>query len=453
MKSLLLLPLLTTLALGETTNLYRVEHINLSKDDASKLMRDSVLTDTDPWETMSGWLKDGTATRLSGATVSTMDDEHFSASGAVEWIYPTEFDPAEMPNHVEIEGEVTRKSMPMTTTTPTAFETRNVGTSIEIAHDDTGKNKFFDKKQPPSSTRLCLSSELVQFRGNIVIGQEESREWIPRFHSRRVMQWLEIPDDRWVLLSAAETPDPKVTTTTWIHRTVPATPMVISEVHSDETNITFVAEWFTIEHNSADRWLSQLGAEPDQSAAYESLQKLVTEDKATPIATRLFIANSGGEVASRAGEEHIYATEVDPAELPHSVGGTIVDGASIATAASPTAFETRELGPEIEVSPKLLGDGEFIRCDIFATYTTLDFDHATGIAPALIHMPLFISSMIKTRTLLQNGKPAFLGAITTPARISPEPAVRICNTPESPPKYNIGTTPRTVFFLTAKVAK
>jgi general secretion pathway protein D len=132
-----------------------------------------------------------------------------------EFIYPTEYEPPELPNSVGtsqfgnggiVDGQVgggTMSSFPVTPATPTAFETRNTGVTLEI-EPTIGDNDFV--------IDLRFVPEIVEFEGFINYGSPiqsggtdalgnpitvvvtENRIEMPVFSTRRVNTSLTIYD-------------------------------------------------------------------------------------------------------------------------------------------------------------------------------------------------------------------------------------------------------------------
>lgn len=99
-----------------------------------------------------------------------------------EVIYPTEYDPPEIPNTVTIEGG-NADNIPISSAMPAAFETRDVGTRIETENevDDSGR------------IVLEIGVETVSHLGRDYLFPKESKEhkemsviWMPRFHTMAV---------------------------------------------------------------------------------------------------------------------------------------------------------------------------------------------------------------------------------------------------------------------------
>jgi general secretion pathway protein D len=122
-----------------------------------------------------------------------------------EFIYPTEYDPPQLPNsvgatdggsntNVNIGGSSASSSFPVTPSTPTAFTTRNTGVTLEI-EPTIGDNDFV--------VDLRFAPEIVEFEGFINYGSPisaggvvitENRIEMPVFSSRRVKTQLTIYD-------------------------------------------------------------------------------------------------------------------------------------------------------------------------------------------------------------------------------------------------------------------
>ena len=79
-----------------------------------------------------------------------------------EFIYPTEYEPPELPNEVDsFSGDGSPGTFPVTPATPTAFETRNTGVTLEI-EPTIGENNY--------TIDLRFAPELVEFEGFINYG-------------------------------------------------------------------------------------------------------------------------------------------------------------------------------------------------------------------------------------------------------------------------------------------
>ncbi len=125
-----------------------------------------------------------------------------------EFIYPTEYEPPELPNSVGSTGSSTTtgsssQSFPVTPATPTAFETRNTGVTLEI-EPTIGDNDFvIDLQFVPEIVEFegfinygsPIQSPSTDILGNaVVVTITENRIEMPVFSTRRVNTSLTIYD-------------------------------------------------------------------------------------------------------------------------------------------------------------------------------------------------------------------------------------------------------------------
>lgn len=108
----------------------------------------------------------------------------------------------------------------------------------------------------------------------------------------------------------------------------------------------------------------------DATPLRKQVQELVTKGEAKVIETMICAARSGEKALVESVNEFIYPTEYEPWELPNEVdlpdkpGGLSPDDVKalerLVTPATPTSFETRNIGSTLEVEPTLGSDGAII---------------------------------------------------------------------------------------------
>ncbi|MEM7699138.1 MAG: hypothetical protein AAF236_12125 [Verrucomicrobiota bacterium] len=88
---------------------------------------------------LADWIREGRAELLETVSVSSKSGQRSKAQSGEEIIYPTEMDPPEIPNEVTLSGKDADPGV--TYLSPTAFETRDIGHTLEvdpvIGYDDT----------------------------------------------------------------------------------------------------------------------------------------------------------------------------------------------------------------------------------------------------------------------------------------------------------------------------
>ena len=123
-----------------------------------------------------------------------------------EMIYPTEYDPPEIPNDIVIEKGA-ENQVPKTSANPTSFETRNIGKTIEI-------EPVFDPET--NLIHLNIAPQIVQFLGrryHIPDGKVKGDDgiesiWMPRFYTIQYSGLVSVDSGRTTLL-ATFSPPPK----------------------------------------------------------------------------------------------------------------------------------------------------------------------------------------------------------------------------------------------------
>jgi general secretion pathway protein D len=152
---------------------------------------------------------------LSAPSVMARSGQRAKIEVIREFIYPTEYDPPEIPNQfgsigfTDVGGASTGGGFPVTPATPTAFETRNTGVTLEV-DPVLGADEF--------TIDLNLAPEVVEFDGFINYGSPiqttstnalglvtpviitENRIEMPIFNTRKVTTQVTIWDGQTVAL-------------------------------------------------------------------------------------------------------------------------------------------------------------------------------------------------------------------------------------------------------------
>ena len=154
---------------------------------------------------------------IESALVTARSGQRAKAESIHEFIYPTEFDPPEIPNEVELKGKA---KAPITAVTPTAYETRNVGTTIEVDPVIGSDNTTID---------LNLAPEKVELDGYSIWPHEDIdplfKQRMPTFYTMRITTQITLTDGNYGFLG----------TTRPLHNAVEdiEDPIVLSFVRAD----------------------------------------------------------------------------------------------------------------------------------------------------------------------------------------------------------------------------
>jgi len=165
---------------------------------------------------------------MSAPQVVTRSGQRAKIEVVREFIYPTEFDPPEIPERF-LGGSGGISSFPVTPTTPTAFETRSVGVTMEV--DPVIGNDGY-------TIDLNLAPEVVEFEGFINYGSPIRTSGID---GNGIVQAVELTENR---IEQPIFATRKVTTavTIWDGQTVAIGGLMREDVQSVEDKVPFLGD-------------------------------------------------------------------------------------------------------------------------------------------------------------------------------------------------------------------
>jgi len=193
----------------------QVEYIEMSLEEMSALMNDTTATknDTTLRKHVAELIKNGKAKLIENQMLVARSGEKSSTESIREFIYPTEYEPSEMPSTVKIENgaeeKVSGKAL-ATGPTPTAFETRNLGATLVVEPTISDSNKFIDVRIEP---------ELVYHVENTVWAEWEDKHGeanivMPVMYTMRVNTAVTVATGKPCLVAALSPKDDKGVTDT-----------------------------------------------------------------------------------------------------------------------------------------------------------------------------------------------------------------------------------------------
>jgi Flp pilus assembly secretin CpaC len=159
----------------------QVEFIEIPQEKMTELLSGPQKSgnDTELRAKLQGLLKAGEAAMLETQMVTARSGQKASSESIHEYIYPTEYEPPAPPRK---DGEEDRPAVfPMNPAIPTAFETRNVGSTLEVEPTIDTTGKMIDLRFLP---------ELVYHTGNetwteVTEGENTYRIQMPNFYTIR----------------------------------------------------------------------------------------------------------------------------------------------------------------------------------------------------------------------------------------------------------------------------
>ena len=129
---------------------------------------------------------------IESALITARSGQRAKAESIHEFIYPTEFDPPEIPNEVELKGKA---KAPITAVSPTAYETRNVGTTIEVDPVIGSDGTTID---------LNLAPERVELEGYSIWPHEDIdplfKQRMPTFYTMKITTQVTVTDGNYAFL-------------------------------------------------------------------------------------------------------------------------------------------------------------------------------------------------------------------------------------------------------------
>jgi len=193
----------------------QVEYIEMSLQEMSTLMGDASATKSDTIlrQRVGALMKAGKAQLIENQMLVARSGEKATTESVREFIYPTEYEPAETPSTVKIEksAEATAPLKDLATgPTPTAFETRNLGSTLEIEPTVGDNNTMIDVRLMP---------ELVYHVENTIWSKWKDKRGqsdiqMPVFYTLRLNTAATVANGKPCLLGALSPKDQKGNTDT-----------------------------------------------------------------------------------------------------------------------------------------------------------------------------------------------------------------------------------------------
>ena len=181
-------------------------------------------------------------------------------------------------------------------------------------------------------------------------------------------------------------------------------------------------EWIEMSHEALTDLLFLHDPKGDSTQLRVKVQKMVKEEGAKILETAICLARPGQKATTESIREHIYPTEYEPMRMPGAltVEGQFDDEAlsQIRTPATPTAFETRNVGTTLEIEPNIGADDKIIDLRmqpeiVIETGESVWQSVKDGQGNETeITMPLFYSLRTSTGLTMLDGQYRFVGVVT-----------------------------------------
>lgn len=158
------------------------------------------------WPRVQQMIEQGQIESLASLVVKGRPGGKLIAETVEAMRYATEFDPPQVPDKLPHENALeVLKAWPVVGVTPTAFETRNVGQTLEMEASLSGDGNWLDVKVVPQHVRFLRWAKIDA--GRLPNGERLSIEQ-PYFHTMKNNLELRLHNGQRVLLGVHKLPEP-----------------------------------------------------------------------------------------------------------------------------------------------------------------------------------------------------------------------------------------------------
>lgn len=200
--------------LGKNLNLPKqirvmVEFIEVPLPELTKLLAEPRTSgnDGDLREAVGKLVESDTAKHAETQFIISRSGETGTTESILEYIYPTEYEPAELPNEITASAFSDKSTSPnedlikgiATPPTPTAFETRNTGSILEIQPTIGANEQIIDLRFSPELVQHIRNEIWAEWNGP----QGEAHIKMPAFFSNRINTGLTLINGQYCLAATS----------------------------------------------------------------------------------------------------------------------------------------------------------------------------------------------------------------------------------------------------------
>ena len=385
-----------------------VEMIELPVVEASRLLREpqKSIDATDMRAEIGKLIKAGKAQSYCDGSIITRSGQRAQIEAIREKIHPVEFDPTEIPQ--ELTGPISPDLDISTSATPTAFETRSIGMTVEVDPVLHADNQLID---------LNIAPEQVEFLGWSEFGQGKSMVKQPLVHTMKVTAAVTLSHGRPTLLAVLKPHDaPDRQVFCFVRASIllahPTIRPLLRKAPDAGRNVGIFTEFIEIDRQTLAPLLrDHLSQDHGQADALRAaLDPLIAEGKRARIRHMAYLTTRTGQRAKvESIRELIYPVSGDPPEIPQDLTGPIDPEVDLVTGVGHTAFETRSVGFTLEVDPVLDPENEKIDLNIAPEEVEFIKWEEIGQGKSTWIQPLFQTNKVTTAATAMSGKPILLG--------------------------------------------
>lgn len=305
-------------------------------------------------EKLEGMIDAGEAKLVETSFLRTMPGQRMKTQSVLEHIYPTQFDPPEMPQ--QNEGKSTPP--PISSANPTAFDMRPVGTTVEF-EPITGPGAVGER-----FITVNIAPEIVRHLGDRSVAPDGTPEFRvvqqPDFATMKLTSSVVVKEGSTSLLALLKPAFDHgqrvlVLLSADCLRGSPPEALVRDAQNPVPAKMVTHIEWIAVDHRTANKLLRGGYNQRDAAVTRNSLAEMIKAGTAELVESSYVKSLPGQRVTIESIREHSYATEFDPPQLPQKLN---LDGAPVRSiGANPTSFETRNVGTTVELEVNV--DGQY----------------------------------------------------------------------------------------------
>ncbi len=184
----------------------QVEFIDVPHETLTELLFGEKVpaNDTEMRKQLAALIKDGKASILETMLCTARSGQKATSEAIEEYIYPTEYEPAELPGEIHFkdkeDADAAKKSRRdfATGPTPTAFETRNLGSTLEIEPTLGEDARIIDLRFLPEITYHVGNEIWAEWKGE----HGNSPIQMPKFYKVSVNTSVTLADGKPMLVAA-----------------------------------------------------------------------------------------------------------------------------------------------------------------------------------------------------------------------------------------------------------
>ena len=371
------------------------------------------------WKAAQGLVERGAAAVVGGYYCAAERGGQARLDCGHEFMYPTEWDPAEMPQ--KLAGPIGPGVNLKTNATPTAFERRTIGADMLWNHNRLVGKPYLESELEFQQTRLLSMDEY---------GRGANRQTMPRIASQKLAKLSgQLPFARRTLLAVHHDASASEQMVFVFGRGQTQTaPLPVEEEvdpfapgvdrDPDDTRLEVSVELIELSDQKFTELMRGAPQIADWSRQRDRIGEMIEGDEARLIASQHLAGRTGIKLAAGGAGEYFYPVSGDPPEISQHLAAP-GDQSPPITAKAVMSHEKRQLGLSVEASPRF--EAGLIDLQIAIEYLALDRQIEFGDGKSAMQVPVFDAMRLTTSVKVGAGTDLLIGAFTPRAAETAEP--------------------------------